>query len=235
MSLVAIVFGKGKLPGFEVGDKSLPAVVMLQEWWGVTPVVKAQAEKLSADGGFRVLVPDLYKGKLGVTREEAHHLMGNLDFQEAVKEIAQATKYLKETGAPKVGICGFCMGGALSFAAAQHVPELSCAVPCYGIPNASHFQIDQIKIPILGIFGDKDTHKGFSDTETALAAEAKVKAAGGDIKVEIYPSGVHGFLNQVIGQEGIDVVQTHQGAVATQEDAQAAWDSMTAFFKKHLL
>ncbi len=41
---------------------------MLQEWWGITEEIKVQAERL-ASHGFRVLLPDLYKGKLGLDAE----------------------------------------------------------------------------------------------------------------------------------------------------------------------
>lgn len=61
-------------------------------------------------------------------------LMSNLDFPAAVKELKQAVEYLKSTGATKVGVCGFCMGGALSFAAAQHA-GVDAAAPFYGIPD----------------------------------------------------------------------------------------------------
>jgi dienelactone hydrolase len=44
-----------------------------QEWWGVTDIIKDQAVMLSKEG-FRCLVPDLYKGKIGVDAEEAHHV-----------------------------------------------------------------------------------------------------------------------------------------------------------------
>ena len=75
-----VTFGDASIPGYECGDKSAPAVVVLQEWWGVTETIKRQALKLHTDGGFRVIVPDLYKGELGVDAEEAHHLMTNLDW-----------------------------------------------------------------------------------------------------------------------------------------------------------
>lgn len=60
--------------------------------------------------------------------------MSNLDFPGAVKELGEAVKYLKSTGATKVGVVGFCMGGALSFAAAQHA-GVDAAAPFYGIPD----------------------------------------------------------------------------------------------------
>ena len=76
------------------------------------PVKKAQ--KL-AESGFRVLVPDIYKGKIGVTAEEASHLMDELDFPKAIQEICTAAKWLKVTGAQSVGVTGFCIAPRRSF------------------------------------------------------------------------------------------------------------------------
>ena len=62
-----------------------------------------------------MVVPDLYKGKIGVDKEEASHLMNEMDFMNAAKEIGEVAKYMKETkNVEKVGTIGFCMGGALS-------------------------------------------------------------------------------------------------------------------------
>lgn len=45
-----------------------------KEWWGVTDLIKGHAEKISKVGDYRCLVPDLYKGKIGVDKEEASHV-----------------------------------------------------------------------------------------------------------------------------------------------------------------
>ena len=44
------------------------------EWWGITEEIKDQAAYLAQKGDYRVLVPDLYKGKIGVDAEEASHV-----------------------------------------------------------------------------------------------------------------------------------------------------------------
>ena len=77
-----VSFGDAGIPGYECGEKSAPGVIVLQEWWGVTENIKKQALFISSKG-YRCLVPDLYKGKLGVNVEEAHHLMSNLDWPGA--------------------------------------------------------------------------------------------------------------------------------------------------------
>ena len=68
-----VTFGPSNLPGFEIGDKTLPAVIVIQEWWGVTVNIKELAQMISKEG-FRCLVPDLYKGTIGVDAEEASHV-----------------------------------------------------------------------------------------------------------------------------------------------------------------
>ena len=95
--------GSRAFPAFLSGQVGQPAVIVLQEWWGVTDMIKEHALKIAAQG-YRVLIPDVYKGKLGVDKEEAHHLMSNLDFPAAVVEIGDAASYLKEEGAPHVGV-----------------------------------------------------------------------------------------------------------------------------------
>lgn len=73
-SMEKVEFGSG-VPAYICGDKSSPGVLMLQEWWGITEEIKDQANFL-ASNGFRVMIPDLYKGKLGLgkngEREEGY-------------------------------------------------------------------------------------------------------------------------------------------------------------------
>ena len=101
-----ITFGDAAVPGYERGEKTAPAVIVLQEWWGVTKNITAQAERIASEGGYRVLIPDLYKGKLGLNVEEAHHLMSNLDWpaaKGAIPHHAVATRALP----PVVDRCYF--------------------------------------------------------------------------------------------------------------------------------
>ena len=62
-------------------------------------------------------------------------LMDNLDFKAATEEIKTAAGWLREQGAPKVGVTGFCMGGALTFLGAEYAGVDACA-PFYGTPPA---------------------------------------------------------------------------------------------------
>ena len=66
----------------EPTHSNAPAIVVIQEWWGLNNQIKGVADRLAA-AGFQALVPDLYRGKTTVEEEEAHHLMTGLDFGDA--------------------------------------------------------------------------------------------------------------------------------------------------------
>src|SRR5260370_29876323 len=92
------------------------AVVVIQEWWGVNDQIRGVADRL-VSAGYIALVPDLYRGKSTVEAEEAHHLMTGLNFGDASsQDIRGAVQFLK-TRSGKVGVTGFCMGGALALLA----------------------------------------------------------------------------------------------------------------------
>src|SRR5450755_1715046 len=111
-----------------------PGIVVIQEWWGLNDQIRGVADKLAA-AGYRALVPDLYRGKLALEANEAEHLMKGLDFAAAAgQDVRGAVQYLKASGSNKVGVTGFCMGGALTLLSAVNVPEADAGVVWYGLP-----------------------------------------------------------------------------------------------------
>ncbi len=147
-----------ELPGYlaePAQPQGAPAVVVIQEWWGLNDQIRGVADRL-AHAGFLALVPDLYRGKSTVEKEEAHHLMTGLDFgSAATQDVRGAIQFLK-TRAAKVGCVGFCMGGALTLLAAANVPELDAAVTWYGCPPLDYIDASKIKIPLQGHWADQD-------------------------------------------------------------------------------
>src|SRR5438552_2049951 len=65
--------------------KSAPAMVVIQEWWGLNDQIKGVANRL-AGAGYRALVPDLYRGQVGLNAKEAEHLMSSLNFGDAASQ-----------------------------------------------------------------------------------------------------------------------------------------------------
>src|SRR5688500_15546365 len=94
-----------------------PGIVVLQEWWGLVAPIKSVADRFSA-ARYLALAPDLYEGKVALEEAEAQHHLKNLDWGKATAQITAAVRYLRGQGSAKVGVVGFCMGGALSMIAA---------------------------------------------------------------------------------------------------------------------
>jgi carboxymethylenebutenolidase len=72
------------------------AIIVLQEWWGVNKQCQQHAQQLADRTGAHTVIPDLYKGKVGVDAEEASHLMNNLDWRKAIQELEELVDQLKE-------------------------------------------------------------------------------------------------------------------------------------------
>ena len=201
-----------------------PAIVVIQEWWGLNGQIRGVADRLAL-AGYVALVPDLYRGKLTVEAEEAHHLMSGLDFGDAAgQDIRGAVQYLK-TRSTKVGVTGFCMGGALTLLALSNVPELDAGVVWYGCPPLEYIDASKIKVPVQGHFGTQDQ---FFAIATIDELETKLKAAGVAADFHRYLAH-HAFANETaVGPGRIP---------ATQYDpvwAQQAWDRALRFFGRTL-
>ena len=100
------------------GTGPWPALIVLQEWWGLNEHIMDVARRFALEG-YVVLAPDLYKGQVATEPNEARKLVMELDMAAAVEEIQSGIDYLlaQETVAgEQVGVTGFCMGGRLALA-----------------------------------------------------------------------------------------------------------------------
>ena len=201
-----------------------PAMVVIQEWWGLNDQIRGVADRL-AQAGYRALVPDLYRGKSTTEAEEAHHLMSSLNFGDAAsQDVAGAVTYLK-TGSAKVGVTGFCMGGALTLLAVSMVPGIDAGVVWYGCPPLEYLDASRVTAPLLGHFATQD---GAFPITTIDALEVHLRGADVGFTFHRYLAQ-HGFANET-------AVGPHRIAI-TQYDAawaQIAWDRTFGFFGKHL-
>jgi carboxymethylenebutenolidase len=160
-----------------------------------------------------------------VEAEEAHHLMTGLDFGDAAaQDIRGAVQYLKAESS-KVGVTGFCMGGALTLLASTMTPELDAAVVWYGCPPLEYIDASKIHAPLLGHWATQDE---FFKIETVDLLEEKLSAAGTNFEFHRYLAH-HAFANETAAGPG--------RIPATQYDAvwaQQAWDRTLRFFGRTL-
>jgi carboxymethylenebutenolidase len=212
-----IEFGRpdgGKTKGYlATAGHGRPGVVVIQEWWGLNDQICGVADRF-ARAGYNALAPDLYKGRLTTEPDEANHLMSGLDFADATHQDLRGAAQHLQAQSGKIAVMGYCMGGALTIAAAVHAPEFAAGVCFYGIPPRAFADPAQIRLPLQGHFANKDdwcTPAAVDDLEKAL------KAAG--VSHEIYRyDAAHAFANE-------------RSAAYDVGCASQAWERMAAFLR----
>jgi len=216
------------VPGYLAeANRPLGAVVVIQEWWGLNEQIRGVADRF-ASAGFTALVPDLYRGKNTVEAEEAHHLMTGLNFGDAAsQDVRGAVGYLKglKLGSGKVGVTGYCMGGALTVLASQGVPEADAAVVWYGMPPLEYVDAGRIRIPLLAHWATQDEFFAIAGVDDL---EARFAQAGVAYEGHRYLAH-HAFANET-AQGPHRIPQTQYDAAWAQQ----AWDRTMRFFGKQL-
>ena len=197
----------------------VPAVVVVHENRGLNPYIEDVARRL-AKQGYMALAPDGLSSVGGYpgNDEAGVALQKTVDPQKLMNDFFAAIEWSMqhEASTGKVGITGFCYGGAVANAAAVAYPELGAAVSFYGRqPDAS--DVSRIKAPVMVHLAELDTriNEGWPAYEQALKAN-KVMYQG-----YIYPGVNHGFHN--------DSTPRYDEAAAT-----LAWDRTLSWFAKYL-
>jgi carboxymethylenebutenolidase len=201
------------------GSGKAGGIVLIQEWWGLNDHVKSLVDRFAKEG-FLVLSPDLYHGKTTKDPGEAGKLMTELDTLKAVDEIAGAVAFLKEHARcnGKVGVTGFCMGGALTFASACHIPGLAAAVSFYGVPPAEKVDYKKVTAPVMAHVASKDQWVTVAKVEDI---KKQLEANGKSLELHVYDAD-HAFVNDT------------RPEVYSADNAKTALSRTFAFFKKHL-
>ena len=221
--MVQFPFDGGNTGGYLATPKqgSGPGVIVIQEWWGLVDHIKDVCDRF-ADEGFVALAPDLYHGKSTKSPDEAGKLMMAMRIDEAERDLSAAVKYLltqDATTSEKVGVVGFCMGGALSLYTATKNPQVGASVVFYGGHPKVKPDLPNLNAPVLGLYGETDRSV---TPESVRELERKVKDLGKQIEVKIYPGAGHAFFND------------QRPEAYNAEAAADSWRRTVAFFREHL-
>lgn len=173
----------------------LPAVIMIHEWWGLNDGLRAMADRLAGEG-YIVLAVDLFRGQVATTPDAARDLMLKVIENPVLAEenLRQAHDFLQNIArAPAIASLGWCFGGGWSLNTALLYPdELSAAVVYYGQVTSNDEQLENLNVPILGIFAAEDRGipvKSVREFESALQRLRK------DFDIRVYPGVGHAFAN----------------------------------------
>jgi len=202
------------------GDAKFPGVVVIHENRGINAHIEDVTRRFALEG-FLAMAPDALS-PLGGTPDDPEKvpaLLGQLDKEKNTKNFVAAVKYLKTHSLSngKVGVVGFCWGGAMANQVAVHSPDLVAAVPYYGAAPAPE-DVPKIKASLLLHYAgiDERINAGIP------AFEAALKAASKDYKLYMYEGAQHAFNN--------DMAPTRYN----KEAAQLAWQRTIAFLKEKL-
>jgi carboxymethylenebutenolidase len=171
-----------------------PAVVVIQEWWGLVPHIEDVVDRFAREG-FAAIAPDLYHGRTTKSPDEAGKLLMELDADRAEREIAGAGDWLlqrPECTSKSYGVVGFCMGGALAQYTATKETNVSAAVSFYGGFKKLPLEWKNLRGPLLLIYAEND--QGVPP-EQGRQLEQQLKALGKKVELVVYPGARHAFFN----------------------------------------
>ena len=211
-----------------------PIVVVISGFTGNSEQHKDVVRRF-AQSGYYAITPELYSregGMQGKNFTEMGQIAGRVTRAQYLSDIRAAADYAKQQSwarADRLGVTGFCGGGALTLHTAAEYPGVTAAVPWYGqvkrvysdAPGVDAFSlVGRIKAPVLGLYGDADPGIPSADVRSF---EAELRKAGNpNVEFILYPEAPHAFFSD-------DRPQVYK-----KEASEDAWKRCLAFFEKHL-
>lgn len=170
-----------------------PGVIVLHAWWGLNDFFKNLCDRLAAEG-FVAFAPDMNKGKVAHTVDEAKEIMSELSYEGKKAVVDALVDFMR--GRPEVrneplSLIGFSMGAAWSLVLASDRPQdIGKVVLFYGTQG---MDFAPIQAEILGHFSDTDEWEPIDDVR---AMEASMKSIGLKADFHTYPNVNHWFFEE---------------------------------------
>jgi carboxymethylenebutenolidase len=236
---VSVKTADGTMPAHVARPKGaggkLPAVIVVQEAFGLNDNIKEIAGRIAAEG-YQAMAPNFYYREGGKAvgygeLQDAIGLMVRWTDAQIVADVRAAVVALEAdpgVRADRIGITGFCMGGRVSYLSACEVPAIRASVPFYGGGIAGQ-QFGPGATPPVALTAKmraaSQLHFGENDAYIPLAAVEEIRKAlereKKDFEIHVYQGAGHGFF-------------CRDRADYNEKAAKLAWERTKAFFKKHL-
>ena len=228
--------GGTTIPGYDARPEAAgryPIVVVIAGFTGNSDQHKDVVRRF-AQAGYYAITPELYSregGMQGKNFQEMGQISAKVTRAQYLSDIRAGADYAKQQSwarADRLGVTGFCGGGALTLHTPAEYPGVAAAVPWYGqvkrtypdAPGVDAFSLaPRIKAPVLGLYGEADPGIPAEDVKRF---EAELKKTNPSVEFVLYPGAQHAFFSD-------DRPQAYQKAAA--EDG---WKRCLAFFDKYL-
>jgi carboxymethylenebutenolidase len=204
------------------GTGPFPAMIVIQEWWGLDAQTKSIADRFAKEG-YLAFAPDLYHGELARLGDgdTAMKLMGKYG-PNAHNDLAAVFDALQShpdcNG--KIGSVGFCFGGRMSLTLSTMRPlDAVCTFYGGGMQTTFDQLRNHLKAPVLGFFGDADQS---IPAGTIQEFEKVLDEVGVEHEVITYPHSGHAFFRD------------SDPSVYKPQAARDAWERAKKFFAQNL-
>ena len=199
-----------------------PAVIVIQEWWGLDAQTKSIADRFAQEG-YLAVAPDLYHGELAQLGDgdtamklvQKYGSTAHLDLQ-SLFDVLKADPDCNG----RIGSVGFCFGGRMSLTLSLSRPvDAVCTFYGGGMQTIFDQLRANLKAPVLGLFGDADVS---IPAGTVEQFDKLLDDIGVEHEVVMYPNSGHAFFRD--GDPNVYI----------PEASQDAWERVKKFFKKNL-
>jgi carboxymethylenebutenolidase len=205
--------------GFHLAEPSGPpraGVVVVHDWYGQLPHVRAAADELAA-AGLMAVAPDLYEGRTATDPEQAESLAGEMNRAAARGRLKEAVTMARaRAGGGPVGVLGWSLGGSYAIGLAGG-GDVDAAVLYYAAGDAD--DAARLHCPVLLHLAETDE---FDPPELYEGFVTALRAAGTEVEVHTWPGTEHSFANRDV-------------ALHAPDQATEAWSITVRFLRDHLL
>lgn len=202
------------------GKGPFPAVLVVHENRGLNPHIEDVARRAAAEG-FLAFAPDALSplGGYPGNDEDGKVMQKKLDRAKIFIDMKNAANFLKDHSLSngKLGVTGFCFGGAVSnYLATELGSNIKAAVPFYG-SAAKLDEVKNIKAAVMIHYAEDDPRVN----AMREGYDKALKSHNINYKMYTYPGTKHGFHNNSTPR-------------FNKKAAKLAWDRTISFFKEHL-
>jgi len=192
-------------------------VILIQEWWGINDHIRDIASRYAKEG-YLCVAPDLYRGRIASSSDEASKMMYALGVEDGMETIRSAMNAAQQAyQIDQFVITGYCMGGTFALRAACEFSELKAAAPFYGdIPEEEILK--NLRVPTLFFAGKRDAWINQEKVNGLKEVAAKYNLP---VEVVSYDAD-HAFFNDT------------RPEVYNAEAARDAWRRVQEHFRKYL-
>ena len=200
----------GPLPAYvasPAGKGPFPVVLVVQEIFGVHEHIRDVCRRFAKLGAMAI-APELYAryadvSKMSDIQEILRSVVSKVPDAQVLSDLDAAAQWAEESGRAakdKLGVTGFCWGGRITWLYSAHNPKVKAAVAWYGrltsdvTANQPKHPVDvakDIKAPVLGLYGGKDTGIPLESVEKMRAA---LKDAKSKSEIVVFPEAGHAFF-----------------------------------------